>query len=154
MIPILLVVGFLEFGRGKNSTIPWVQSVIFMVWFAGYGLTIGPIPYVIASETSATRLRMKTISISRNFFYIMNMISTISSPYMLNPANGNLKGKAAFPAAAVSCAVLVWAYFRLPECKGRTYEELDIMFERRISARKVKNYTVDIHAIGDILKKE
>lgn len=38
--------------------------------------------------------------------------------------------------------VLVWAYFRLPECKGRTYRELDILFERRTSARKFKETVV------------
>lgn len=24
---------------------------------------------------------------------------------------------------------LIWAYFRIPETKGRTYEELDLMFD-------------------------
>jgi SP family general alpha glucoside:H+ symporter-like MFS transporter len=30
----------------------------------------------------------------------------------------------------------LWAYFRLPEMKGRSYRELDILFERKVSARK------------------
>lgn len=29
----------------------------------------------------------------------------------------------------------MWVYFRLPEPKGRTYAELDILFERRVTAR-------------------
>jgi SP family general alpha glucoside:H+ symporter-like MFS transporter len=35
-------------------------------------------------------------------------------------------------------------YLRLPEPKGRTYEELDLLFERRISGRKFKQTEVDI----------
>lgn len=30
---------------------------------------------------------------------------------------------------------MIWTYFRLPEPKGRTYGELDILFENRVSAR-------------------
>lgn len=37
----------------------------------------------------------------------------------------------------------VWAYFRLPECKSRSYRELDILFERGIPARKFKETVVD-----------
>jgi SP family general alpha glucoside:H+ symporter-like MFS transporter len=36
----------------------------------------------------------------------------------------------------------VWAFFRLPECKGRTYRELDVLFERRIGARKFREAVV------------
>lgn len=40
----------------------------------------------------------------------------------------------------------VWAYFRLPEPKGRTYEELDILFAKGISARKFHKTRVDAYA--------
>lgn len=36
----------------------------------------------------------------------------------------------------------IWAYFRLPECKSRTFRELDILFERGVSARKFKETNV------------
>lgn len=38
--------------------------------------------------------------------------------------------------------MVVWAYFRLPEMKGRTYRELDILFERGVPARKFKETVV------------
>ena len=53
------------------------------------------------------------------------------------------KGKAGFFWGAFSFMILIWAYFRLPECKGRSYRELDILFERRIPARKFKETIVD-----------
>ena len=43
-------------------------------------------------------------------------------------------------------AVFTWAYFRLPEMKGRTYEELDILFAKRIPARKFASTHVDAYA--------
>jgi len=48
--------------------------------------------------------------------------------------------------AATAFIIMVWAFFRLPEVKGRTYEELDILFEDRISARKFSKTFVDAYA--------
>jgi SP family general alpha glucoside:H+ symporter-like MFS transporter len=42
--------------------------------------------------------------------------------------------------------MVVWAYFRLPEIKDRTYEELDILFSNKVSARKFSKTKVDAYA--------
>ena len=44
--------------------------------------------------------------------------------------------------------IAVWAYFRLPETKGRTYEELDILFAQKITARKFASTHVDAYAVA------
>jgi SP family general alpha glucoside:H+ symporter-like MFS transporter len=38
---------------------------------------------------------------------------------------------------------VVYHYFRLPEPSGRTFAELDILFERKTPARKFKTAKVD-----------
>jgi len=38
----------------------------------------------------------------------------------------------------------VTAYFYLPEMKGRSYREIDIMFKRRIPARQWKKTVIDV----------
>jgi len=48
--------------------------------------------------------------------------------------------------AATAFIIMVWTFFRLPEVKGRTYEELDILFEDRVSARKFSKTHVDAYA--------
>jgi SP family general alpha glucoside:H+ symporter-like MFS transporter len=35
-------------------------------------------------------------------------MNSVVAPYMLNPKEGNLKGKAAFPAGAFTVLLLVW----------------------------------------------
>ncbi|KAH8895263.1 sugar transporter [Thozetella sp. PMI_491] len=129
--------GFIDLGDG-SSTIRYAQAAVLLVWFYAYGSTVGPIPYAIAAEVGASRLRTKTISLGRNSCYFLLIINTIVAPYMLNPAAGNLKGKAAFPAAALTLILLVWAYFRLPETKNMTPETLDRLFHDRVPARKFK----------------
>jgi SP family general alpha glucoside:H+ symporter-like MFS transporter len=37
----------------------------------------------------------------------------------------------------------VYTYFRVPEPSGRTFAELDVLFERKVSARKFKTAQVD-----------
>lgn len=38
----------------------------------------------------------------------------------------------------------IWAYFRLPETKDRTFEELDMLFAKKISARKFAQTDVNV----------
>lgn len=65
---------------------------------------------------------------ARSTYYVFLLVNSIVAPYMLNPTQADLKGKAAFPAAGFILIILVWSYFRLPETKGRPFEELDILF--------------------------
>lgn len=39
--------------------------------------------------------------------------------------------------------ILTWCYFRLPETKDRSFGEIDLLFENRVSARKFSSTTVD-----------
>lgn len=148
MTTIMWIVGFLALAPTTKS-IQWAQCVLLLVWFGTYGLSVGPIPFVIASEISSSRLRSKTLGLARNSCYIMVIVSAVVAPYMLNPKQGNLKGIAAFPAAAMSLGCLVWAYFRLPETKDRTYMELDILFESKVPARKFKGLVINTLDIVD-----
>ena len=100
-------------------------------------LTLGPLPYVINGEVSSTRLRSKTIAIARGTYLVGNIINSAVAPYILNPTAGNWKGKTGFLTAGLTVLSLVWAFFRLPETRARTFEELDILFaEKHMTARK------------------
>lgn len=61
----------------------------------------------------------------------------------MNPEEWNLKGYTGFVWGGCAWLVFIWAYFRLPETKGRTFHELDILFAKNISARKFATTDVD-----------
>lgn len=42
--------------------------------------------------------------------------------------------------ASISTLLITWAYFRIPETNGKTYEEFDLLFEARVPAREFDNY--------------
>ncbi|KAL4787183.1 general substrate transporter [Aspergillus varians] len=137
MLPLMFIVAFLGVAP-PSSGIHWAQSAVLMIWFFCYGCTIGPIPYAIAAEIGASNLRIKTIALGRVSYYILSVVNSVVAPYMLNPAEGNLKGKAAFPAGVFTALLLVWAFYRLPETKGMSTETLDHLFHQGVPARKFK----------------
>lgn len=56
-----------------------------------------------------------------------------------------MKGKTGFFWAATAFVAASWAYFRLPEARGRTAEELDVLFHRKVSARRFARCEVNVY---------
>lgn len=139
------IIAFVSFAP-QTMSVGYASAAIYLLWFCTYELTIGPIAFIIVSETSSTRLRSKSIALGRNAYNVVNIFSSTVAPYVLNPTEGNWKGKSAFLAAAFNLFCATWAYFRLPECKGRTYEELDILFSKGLKAREFASYNIDHQA--------
>lgn len=139
----LFVIGFVGLAPAGNAAAPWVVGSMLLVHVFTYDLTVGPVCYCLVAEISSTRLRSKTIVIARNFYNVIGIFNNIITPRMINPTAFNWGAKAAFFWAGFCTISIVWTYFRLPEPKGKTYAELDILFENRVSARKFKNASVD-----------
>lgn len=61
----------------------------------------------------------------------------------MNPEAWNLRGYTGFVWGGCAWIVFVWAYFRLPETKDRSFHELDILFAKQVPARKFASTNVD-----------
>lgn len=141
----MFVIGFAALAPPSNTKSMWAQSILLVIWVFMYGTSVGPLSFCIVSEVGSTRLRAKTIAIGRCSFYFWFIIFGVATPYMLNPDAANWKGKTFFLYGGTCFLSLVWAFFRLPEMKGRTYEELDILFRRKIPARKFASTYVNAY---------
>lgn len=147
---LMFLIGFLAIGP-DSSAFGFATSAVYLVWFAVWCLSIGPLPYIVNGEVSSTRLRAKTITLARSVYLILNIINTVVAPYILNPEWANWRGKAGLLTGGLTVLSLAWAYFRLPETGRRTYEELDILFaQENLSARKFSKAV--IHRDGDIIR--
>ncbi|KAL1408552.1 hypothetical protein Q8F55_005365 [Vanrija albida] len=137
---IILLVRILS-ATSQHTASKWAQGGLIMVWVFVWDLAVTVIAYPIVGEMSSTRLRAKSVGLAR-IFYQSAIAAGIINAYSLNPTAWNWKGKSAFLWLGTCVCALVWTYFRLPEAKDRSWRELDILFERRVPARKFKTTVV------------
>ena len=81
-------------------------------------------------------------------------MTNIITPRMLNPTAWGWGAKAGFFWAGTSLLGLVWSCGRLPEPKGRTFGELDELFERGMPARAFKGYVIGDESVEVTRKGE
>lgn len=94
----------------------------------------------IAGEVSAVRLRAKSMAIGFTFNYFFSTVWNVAIPYLYNTDEANLGGKIGWIFAAMGVIALVVIYFEVPETKGRSFEDLDEMFNEKISTRAFRTY--------------
>lgn len=74
---------------------------------------------------------------------ILGVAGSTLNNYMVNPKAFNWRGYTGFFWGACAWIIFVWAFFRLPETKDRTFHELDVLFAQKVPARKFASTNVD-----------
>ena len=146
MAAILFLIGVLTIWT-NHFFIAMTQALLTIVWTMTFQLSVGQLGWSIPAEVGSTRLRTKTICLARNAYYLVGFIGGAVQPYMLNPESLNWRGYTGFFWGTTAILTFFWAWYRLPETKGRTYEELDLLFARGIDARKFES--TDVHALRE-----
>lgn len=146
LFALLIVIGLASIAPASNIGSRWAIGSLLLLFTLIYDLTVGPVCYSLVAEVSSTRLKAKTIVLARNFYNVGGIVVNVLTTYQLtpNPSGWGWGAKSAFFWAGSCFLCVVWIFFRLPEPKGRTYGEMDVLFERGISARKFKETKLDI----------
>ncbi|KAI8716805.1 hypothetical protein NCS52_00974900 [Fusarium sp. LHS14.1] len=139
---LLTLGGILAVVLEGHKALNWSLGSILIATTFAYNLTIGPTCYVIVAELPSTRLRVKTIALARIIYNIFTIINNVIAPQMLNPTAWDVEGKSCFVYAGTAFLCLVYCWFRLPETKGLSYLELDMLFEKGASTAKFKQLQV------------
>lgn len=139
----LFLVAFLDLAPNYDHrpAFMWTQAVLLDLFSFVYDFTVGPLCYVVLGEMSSTRLRGKTIAVALALKAVIGIVMSVSMPYMMNANHAHWRGKAGFFFGGFNVLFTVWAFYRIPETKGRTFEELDILFERGVPARHFKKFS-------------
>lgn len=75
---------------------------------------------------------------------------------VISHANCLIGNYAAFFWAAICFCCIIYTYFRIPEPRGRSFAEVDLLFERGVSARKFATTEVDVFEddeVSDAVRK-
>jgi len=128
----------------QNKATNYAQACLGVVISFVFAGAMGPISYSIIAETSSIRLRALSTGVGRAAYYVAEIPMIYLASRMLNPTGWNMAGKCGYVWGGTACVCFVSAYFGLPEFKDRSYRELDILFSRKISARKFKSTIIDV----------
>ncbi|KAJ1326869.1 MFS transporter SP family general alpha glucoside:H+ symporter [Microdochium nivale] len=138
---ILVVVGSLGFSTANASV--WAIGGMLILFTFVYDFTVGPVTYSLVSELSSTRLKAKTIVLARAAYNASNIFVNVMTNYQLSSGAWNWGAKTAFFWAGTALCSAIWVFFRLPEPKGRTYAQLDVLFDKGVGARKFASTVID-----------
>lgn len=144
LVFLMLLIGILDCIPHRPAGVAWAESALLIVWNFAFDLSVGPICFIIISEISATRVRSKSIAVATAAQAVVGILMTVAIPYMINPDQANMQGKLGFFFGGLGALCLVWAYFRMPETMGRSYAELDLLFDKRVPARQFKKYPLNL----------
>jgi SP family general alpha glucoside:H+ symporter-like MFS transporter len=128
----------------QNAATNYVQAILGIIISFVFAGTLGPISYTIISETSSVRLRALSTGVGRAAYYVAEIPMIFLASQMLNGTGWNLAGKCGYVWGTTAIICWISAFFWLPELKNRSYRESDILFNRRIPARKFKSTVVDV----------
>ncbi|KAK1481154.1 sugar porter family MFS transporter [Colletotrichum abscissum] len=118
---LLLIVGCLSFSDSNASV--WAIGAMLIVFTFVYDFT--------------------TIVLARAGYNASNIFVNVMTNYQLSSTAWNWGARTALFWAGTCLLSSVWVYFRVPEPKGRTYAELDLLFEHKVSARKFAETKID-----------
>lgn len=99
--------------------------------------------YTIVAELPSAEVRAQTIVLARASYVISGIVNAQITPRMLSVGDWNWGAKCGFFFLGTNIVSFIYCYFRLPESKGRSYGELDILFENKVPARKFPTTVVE-----------
>ncbi|RKK66747.1 hypothetical protein BFJ69_g15123 [Fusarium oxysporum] len=142
-VAFLFILGIVATIHQTTAT-NYTQAVLGILISFVYAGSLGPISYTIIAETSSIRLRALSTGVGRAAYYIAEIPMIYLASRLLNPTGWNLGGKCGYVWGGTAVVCFVSAYFFLPELKDRSYRETDILFKRKIPARKFKSTVIDV----------
>ncbi|KAM5350926.1 hypothetical protein ACJ41O_003649 [Fusarium nematophilum] len=144
-----ILIGFLGIpDTTKQTRFAYAIGSILLVEYFVFFITLGPIIYTIITEIPSNHLRTKSVAIARATYNINVLIYGQLVPRMIQQASWNWGAKSGFFYGGWMAVGLLWAFFRLPETKDRTFAEIDILFEKKVKARAFRRTKVDLATKG------
>ncbi|RYP59740.1 hypothetical protein DL769_008408 [Monosporascus sp. CRB-8-3] len=157
-VPLMAAVAALQtavlFTMGGLGTVaPQTTAVrtgiiaMLTVFGAGFQLGWAPLSQVVAAEIPTARLRDATYALGSVFSITIQFAVSFSIPYLLRDEYAGPGSKVGF--------IFGSAAFCIPECSGKTLEEIDELFVESVPIRKFgKTHPRHMPQLADDVKKD
>ncbi|KAJ5692018.1 hypothetical protein N7462_001441 [Penicillium macrosclerotiorum] len=129
-------------GTANPVTTPEKTAIVSMmaIFAAGFGLGWGPLTYVVVTELPALSLRDHSQRVSALVNIAANFAVTFSIPYLLDDGYAGLHSKVGFIFGSVAVCAGVFIYFCVPDCQGKSLEDVDRLFHEGIPVRRFRDH--------------
>ncbi|KAB5542484.1 general substrate transporter [Coniochaeta sp. 2T2.1] len=133
--------------HGSNAV---STGIIFLFsWYQFFfNFGIAPITYLVAGELPAQNMRAYTAGLSTGAGFVFAWLTTFTAPYFINPAELNWGGKYGYIWFGTTIIVVAFIYFAVPEVQGRSLEEIEEMFDRRVPAKDFPTYVAEVSEVA------
>ena len=131
-----------------SSALAWTIGALLLVSVFVFDATVAPVSYSLVSEIPSSVLRSKSVVIARFSYAVLNIAANVITPYQLNPSAWGWGARSGFFWGGACFLGLIFTWFLIPEPKDRTTAELDLLFEKRVSARRFANTQVDVSEVA------
>ncbi|KAL4874786.1 general substrate transporter [Aspergillus karnatakaensis] len=148
LLAIDITAGGLAFNTSDKSYVMGIAALGFIFnffWGAGFYSLSALMP----SEIATPKLRNHTMAYTIACAQTSAVITTFAVPQLTSADAANLGAKTYLVFAGCMACVLIFVYFYMPETKGRTFAEVDEMYDAKIPMWKWRDYkTATVARIG------
>ncbi|KAJ8495810.1 hypothetical protein ONZ45_g4611 [Pleurotus djamor] len=110
------------------------------IYIAFFASTWGPIAWVVTGEIFPLQVRAKAMSLSVASNWLWNFGIGYATPYLVNvaPGSAGLEVKVFFIWGSTCACCIIFTYFCIPETKGLSLEQIDILYQNTVPWRAGK----------------
>ncbi|RDW80047.1 hypothetical protein BP6252_04685 [Coleophoma cylindrospora] len=137
-IIFMLVISALYYAPGTGPL--WAIAVLMNILISLQTSLLQGIGWPIAAELSSYRLRAKTLSIAVIAQTFTTWLTVFVVPYMYNVDAGNLGARTGFIFMGLAVFLLVGAWYLVPDTSSLTTEEIDLLYEDKVSPRHFQRH--------------
>lgn len=136
---INIVAGSLAFDTGNKRATVAIAALSFIFNFF-WASSFYSLSTLMPSEIATAKLRNHTMAYTIMCAQTTAVITTIAVPQLTSADAANLGSKTYLVFAGCMAGVLIFAYFLMPETRGRTFAEIDEMYDAGIPMRAWRKY--------------
>ena len=95
---------------------------------------------IVSAEVPHLQLRDKTLTVSYLLSFVWEFGVSFSLPYLLYAPYADLESKVGFIYGSIAFIGIAWAWFCLPETRGRSLEEMEELWQENVPANRFNSY--------------
>jgi SP family sugar:H+ symporter-like MFS transporter len=125
--------------KQNNQSAQSAEVALVCFYIAFFASTWGPIAWVVIGEIFPLKIRAKAISLSTASNWAWNFAIAYATPYMVDAGagNANLGTKVFYIWGSTCFCCIIFAYFCIPETKGLSLEQIDLLYQNVEPVRSV-----------------